>query len=475
MRLALAASILVVAAPAYAESDEALKPHDVTKALLSPFEKLFEQLRSREAAKPAAPPRDEPTAADVANAPPPGKEGGRTDGGEHDSTIRDIAQGVLFVPKLAVEVVFAPVRGGIWAYEHYSLRSRFERATFDATNTYGIVPTLHVDSTYGATLGARFIHRNVFGAYERFGLRGGFGGEFNEIVDGNLESGERLGKTTWLQVRGEYERRPRDPYYGIGNNDDAIEVRHRQQIKRGTATLDLLADTNFHAMLAGAITDLDYAVASSGPAIDVMYDTSQLTGWTGTRNLYGELELRYDSRRMTSTPVIQKGIMVDAFAGRVHQLEDGNDYWRYGGDVIHFQPLGIGRTLASRLHMENVSGSTNDVAFTQLPQLGGKSLLRGYPAERFRDRTAVAGSAEYLWDLSSFLLASVFVDAGRVYSGLDALTFDDLRLGYGAAVQIVERRRFVAGVSVASSIDGGLFLNLVLDPVYEPEPRVRQK
>jgi len=136
---------------------------------------------------------------------------------------------------------------------------------------------------------------------------------------------------------------------------------------------------------------------------------------------------------------------------------------------------GGGRSLATRLHFETVSGSLDDVAFTQLPQLGGKMLLRGYPADRFRDRVAIAGSTEYFWDVSSFLLASLFVDAGRVYSGLDELTFDDMRLGYGASLQLVDHRSFLAGVSVASSIDGGVFVNVVLDPIYEPEPRVRQK
>ncbi|HEY5950843.1 MAG TPA: hypothetical protein VIV40_35365, partial [Kofleriaceae bacterium] len=84
-------------------------------------------------------------------------------------------------------------------------------------------------------------------------------------------------------------------------------------------------------------------------------------------------------------------------------------------------------------------------------------------------------SAEYIWDVSSFMLASMFVDVGRVYSDITEINGDDLRVGYGASLQLVDKRRFLAGVSVASSIDGGLFLNLVLDPVYEPEPRVRQK
>jgi hypothetical protein len=492
MKRALITSILCTAAPAHAQEAavdavaaapaqppqpapaEPLHVKDVGIAFVAPFKTVIEKLREQDAAKKQRKPTDEVTALDVARAPLPGQESGRTDEGEKDSTLRNIGQGVLFVPRMVLETTFAPVRGGLWAYDRYSLGARMQRAAFDKTNTYGIYPTLVINSDYGATVGGRFVHRNVFGAREKFSLRGGLGGEFNEIVSGKFTTGDRLGKTASLELFGEYERRPRDPFYGIGNVSGAVETRHRQQLKRVTTTVDILSAANFHTRIAGALTDLDYGVADEGPAIDVMYDPSMLTGWSGTRNVYGELELRYDSRRVSST-LESKGILLDAFAGRVHQLEAGNDYWRYGGEAIHFLPLGVGRTLATRLHLESVTGGLDDVAFTQLPQLGGKALLRGYAADRFRDRTAAVASAEYMWDLSSFLLASVFVDAGRVYSDISAVNAEDLRVGYGASLQLVDKRSFLAGISAASSIDGGLFLNLVLDPVYEPEPRVKQK
>jgi hypothetical protein len=476
MKRALLASVLFCATRAYAQdppapdkADEPLHAKDVGTALFKPL-----QPPDKPQPKPKVRPADELSAADVADAPPPGKESGRTDDGEHDSTLRNIGQGVLFVPKIVLQTTFAPVRGSLWLYDHYSLGARAKRAAFDDTNTYGLYPTLVVNSDYGATLGARFVHRNLFGAREKFSLRGAFGGEFSSTVSGQLKTGERLGDTASLELNGEFERRPRDPFYGIGNVDDAVETRHRQQLARVSTTLDLLMTKYFHTRINGAVTDLNYGVADQGPAIDVMYDPMMLTGWEGTRNVYGELELRYDSRRMTQT-LESKGILLDAFAGRIHQLEAGNDYWRYGGEAIHFQPLGMGRTLVSRVHLESVTGELHDVAFTQLPQLGGKALLRGYAVDRFRDRAAVVGSAEYMWDLSAFLLASVFVDAGRVYSDITEINANDMRVGYGASLQFVEKRSFLAGVSAASSIDGGLFLNLVLDPVYEPSPRVKQK
>jgi hypothetical protein len=465
MKRALITSMLFVSARALAQEappPEQPKPVEATPA---------------EEPKPAEPqkkPTDEATAVEVADAPLPGQESGRSDDGDKDSTLRNVGQGVLFVPRMALEVAFLPVRGSLWAYDHYSLGGRLHRMAFDKTNTYGAYPTLVIDTDYGVTLGGRFVHRDVFGARERFSARAGFGGEFNQVVSGLFKTGDRLGDTASMELFGEFERRPKDPFYGIGNNGDAMETRHRQSLQRVTTTLDLEMAPSFHVRANGALTDLDYDVADEGPNITEVYGPEMLTGFTGTRNLYGELELRYDSRRVSNT-LESKGVLVDAFAGRIHQLEAGNDYWRYGGEVVHFQPLGLGRTLATRLHLESVTGALNDVAFTQLPQLGGKALLRGYAADRFRDRAAALGSAEYMWDLSSFLLASVFVDVGRVYPDIRDVSFDDLRLGYGGSLQLVEKRSFLAGVSVASSIDGGLFFNLVLDPVYEPEPRVKQK
>lgn len=469
MRRAFFAAVLLAAPRAHAD-DVRVAPKPTGYAFVPPSEFVTDRIReySAEPAKPT----DERTAADVAQAPSPGTESGRTDGGEHDSTLRNIGQGALAVPRALIDIVFAPVRGGLWTYDHYG--TRLHQLAWDDTNTYGGYPTLVVDNNYGVTVGGKFIHRNLFGEHERFDARVVFGGEFNEGVSGTARSGDRLGPETWLEAKGEFERRPKDLFFGIGNVGDAVKARYRQQLVRAAATLDTKRSDSFHVRIAGALTDLDFDESKEGPPIDMLYPASMLTGFGGTRNLYAELELRYDTRRVTHS-LEQKGVLIDAFSGRVFQREAGNDYWRYGGEAIRFQPIGIGRTVATRLHFESVSGEYNDVAFMQLPDLGGKLLLRGYPVDRFRDRVAIAGSTEYFWDVSAFLLASLFVDAGRVYPAMDELSFNDLRVGYGASLQLVEQRSFLAGVSIASSIDGGVFVNLVLDPIYEPEPRVKRR
>jgi hypothetical protein len=437
-------------------------------------------------AMPVAAEPDEPahngerTAADVESSPLPGNESGRTDKSEGDSLLRNIAQGVLLPPRVAVEVAMAPVRASIWTFDRFQLMDRFKQVFFDDTETYGLYPTAVLDSSYGLTLGGRFIHRDLFGEHEHLSLRGGSGGEYRAQAEVRLRSGTRLGDRVNLELKGELERRPQDAFYGIGNAAEPAETHHRQELVRATTVLDIRAISALHVQASGAVTDLAYGPSSVGPSIETMYDPMSLTGWTGTRNLYGELELRWDRRHYASTlddhATWAAGWLLGVYGGRVHQLEAGTDYWRYGGEAQHFLQLGAGpRVLASRFHAEAVTGEIEDVAFTQLPQLGGKMLLRGYPRDRFRDRAALVGSLEYEWDLGRLLMASLFVDAGRVFPNLREIEPSVMRVGYGFSIQLHSHRRFLASVSIASSIDGGVFIDFAFDPVFDIEPRVEQR
>lgn len=424
--------------------------------------------------------RDEPTADDVANSPLPGTESGRTDPREQDSVLRDIGQGTLLVPRLAVQVTMAPVRAGVWALDRYQLVDRWKRVFFNDAETYGLYPTAVLDSSYGVTVGARFVHRDVFGQREHLALRASTGGEFRAQADGGFRTGKWLGDRAQLALRGEFERRPGDAFYGIGNSTEDMATYHRQELVRAATSFDLLVVDSLRAIVAGAVTDLGYARSDDGLPIDMVYAPSVLTGWTGIRNAYGELELRWDRRRHASDfgqhSTFDAGFLLAAYTGRVHQLDAGADHWRFGGEAQRFFSLGAGpRAISTRLHVEGVTGEIGDVAFTQLPQLGGRALLRGYPRDRFRDRLAVLTSLEYTWDLGQYPTASVFADVGRVFPDVRELAPTKLRVGYGIALQLHSNRSLLATISVASSIDGGVFVDLAFDPVFDIEPRVEQR
>jgi hypothetical protein len=422
---------------------------------------------------------DERTATAATGAPRPGEESGRVDR-EYDDTgaAEMLGRGLLFVPRAALEIAFAPVRGGAWVYERYQLGERWKQIFFTDDETVGLYPTLLFDSGYGLSFGGRFVHRDVLGKRENLGVRAGAGGRYRQLYTADLRSGDRFGERVGAQLRGELERRPQDRFYGIGNSATAVEARHRQQLARISAIVDVRVVRALHVRASGALTDLAYGPSETGTSIEMAYDPAGLTGFMrGVRNAYGELELTWDSRRPREPwdpqHLPSTGWLVTGYAGPVVQLREGSSYWRTGAALQRFIWLGRGpRVLALRLQAEAVTGDYADVAFTELPQLGGRMLLRGYPIDRFRDRAAGLGSIEYRWDLNANIAASLFVDAGRVMPSLTAPTVDELRVGYGLGVQIVTDKAYVGQLSLASSRDGGLFVNFALDPTYDVDPRV---
>jgi len=437
----------------------------------------------------------ETTAADVAGAPVPGDESGRIDGGDSgDSLLRRGVRGILFVPKVAVDVALSPVRATVWAFDRYNLIDRYYRVFFNDDRTIGLVPTASYESGFGVNVGARFVDRDLFGAHEHLSLHAATGGQYRQIYNASLLTGERLGRYVKLELDGQYELRPRDPFYGIGNNDDssvpampidprgdptAVETRYRGRIARVASVLDVRPLDRFHVRGAGELTDRTFGPGADGRSIDQVYDPAMLVGRSGFRYAYSELELRFDDRRNVSRleprSFYAAGSLAAVFAGRVHRLDAGSDYWRYGADLQHFIRLAEGpRVLAMRLHGEGVSGTLSEVPFTDLPHLGGASFLRGYPTDRFRDRIAAFGSVEYEWDLSPEVSASLFVDAGRVFPSLGDLSFDRMRAGYGISLQGHTDMAFGLQGSLSSSIDGGLFLNLSFNPVWNLDERVRR-
>ncbi|HUJ60000.1 MAG TPA: BamA/TamA family outer membrane protein [Kofleriaceae bacterium] len=445
----------------------------------------------------AAQAADDHSAADVASAPLPGDESGRIDRQPGDSALRELARGALFVPKLLTDATLEPLRGAVWVEDHYQLEDLYYRTFFNRDRTFGIFPSGTYETGYGGTIGAELVHHDLLGHHEHLELLATTGAAFGELYRADtlaaFDTGDRFGR--WqFGIEGNFNRRPGDPFYGIGNGNlrstapdmpidprvdpTAVSVTYKYQEARTSAYADVRPFGAFHVRTTGELTDLEFGRGETGPAIDEVYAPMGLVGFGGVRHLYGELELRYDRRHRGSiydpAGLRSEGLLAVSYLGRVHELEDYPDFWHYGGQVQQLWRLGNGpQTLATRLYVEAVSGSRDQVPFAELPELGGGELLRGYDFARFRDRVAAYGSVEYGWGLSDAFDAALFVDAGRVYPSLDDLTLDDLRVGYGLALDFYQGSGFAAEGTVATSIDGGIFFSLSFNPVWDARPRWR--
>lgn len=453
----------------------------------------------REPAAPAAPgaPPVEPPSAEtsdgVAGAPVPGHESGRIDGQrEQDSVARRLARGALFVPELAVEVGMAPIRGTVWAFDRYRLEDRYYRTFFNRSRTFGIVPIADYQTGFGVLGGVRLLDSDTFGDHEHVTADAAYGGEFHDSAALRIDSGRRLGRVV-VGIGGNFDRRPADRFYGIGNRDPgpppaglidpridsrAVLATYRYQEARAFASVDVPVVDSLHVTGRAALTQLAFDGSGQIVPIDEVYDPAGLVGFSGgVSHVYEELDLRWDGRRRASLweprDLHADGSLASLVVGEVHQLDGKPDFTRVDVELQKYFRLAPGpHVLAFRFLGEAVTGTRDQVPFTELPSLGG-DFLRGYPFQRFRDRASALGTVEYWWDLSHFTDAYLFADVGRVYPGIEDLSLAHLRAGFGVGLELHDSDGFIVAGSLASSIDGGIVVTATFTPVLDERPRWR--
>ena len=454
------------------------------------------------AAQPASPPAaDQPpanrelTAADVSGAPQPGAETGRLDVEDRDSTARRALRGVLYVPKVLVEIVLAPFQLPVWAYDRYHLNELYYRVFYNDARTIGLIPTASYASELGFTAGLKFLDTDLAGQREYLWASAQAGGAYQYAFAGYVDSGDRLGDHLLVSLYGEYVKRPKDIFYGIGNHDETenprvpvdpyttdvtVKTRFRQRIQRFVGSIDWRIFDDLHLVSSNELADRLFSPATTGTPINDVFNTMTLAGWPSSYYFYAEGALRYDTRGrynlFESAPFYSQGTLAELWGGRTFWYRDNPDFWRYGLNLQHFFRLGESpRVIMLRYRGEGVTGSTAGVPFAMLPLLGGPNSLRGYPPERFRDRIAMFGTIEYSWDLSYYVAAALFADVGRVYHSLEDLTGNGMRAGFGLSLRFYGENSFWLDATLATSVDGGVQGTVTFDPIYFIRPRVRRR
>lgn len=440
----------------------------------------------------------------MAGAPSPDQARGveRAEPAGAGNNLRILPRVVLFPARVALWVVDAPLRGSFWLYERYQLRNRFKAIFFNDTGTVGLYPVAFFETGFGLNAGLRFIHRDLFRGVN-FKARASFGGPYRQLYSAKLGSGDLLGDRVELELEGEYELRPKDRFFGIGNGDDldevpmpvdpyvdpaAVDTRFREDLSRLSLGGDFHIAGPLSARLSSALLwrtfdESDPGDLKTATPLDEAYVPAALPGFEeGVSYSYNELEVRIDTRGSASRyemPTIPStGVLLSGFGGVARDFGTRLpvDFVRYGADVQAFLRLAESpRLFALRAYVEGVTGDLDEIPFVDLPRLGGPILLRGYVRDRFRDRVLGLTSLEYQFDVGHMVAGFLFADAGRVYPRLRDVEIQDIRVGYGGGLQIQTPNSFIGRFSVASSIDGGLFFILSFDPVYDPKARVERK
>jgi hypothetical protein len=390
---------------------------------------------------------------------------------DDDDPGRMILRGVLFVPRAVTFVLFAPIRGILWLIETYDIPERLIDVFYNDDRTFGVFPTLIVESGFGVGAGARLVARDLLAEDTKLVLSGGYGGRFRQTYRAELSTGSLISDWLELGVEGRYEERPKDYFFGIGAaaGDDEVRI----QRTRGQAVLfarfvpaDILRFT-----LSGLYSHWAIESSPEDPAADLDRFRSPID--LAYQELFVEIDTREPAHRMIFDSTPSHGIYLGGAVGLTEIFsEPSSRYWRWSADGEWLIDLMYGnRVLALGAHVESVTGRLDQIPLVELPRLGGPRLLRGYERDRFQDRASAVVSAEYRFPISGHALGYLFVDGGRVFRTLEDFSFESWRLGFGGGFDLYSRSNELLRVQAAGSKDGDFHLNLVFGADFDHEPR----
>jgi hypothetical protein len=415
---------------------------------------------------------------DVSDAPRPDQASGRLDTPQGDSVLRWAARGLLFVPKLAVIVIAAPIRGGLYAADRFGA-ANFIGSLFTSAGPVQVFPAAQLESGFGVTYGVGALYQNIFGRGER--LRGEFlfGGPVRQVYRVTFNSGQRFGQHD-LSLKGEAQFLKNSLFFGIGMSDavdladvmgpidptvedTAVISRFDQEILRSELALSSNWAHHIRSRLSTTLTLREFSAPSARfDDIRDVYDPTTVVGLEdGLSNVYSEVAIGYDSRtqpnRYLSREIPSTGWNTELFAGYARGVgDDPSNYFRYGIDAQRYiRLLFEDRTVVLRGQFEGVTGGLDSVPFVDLPRVGGTRVLRGYLGRRFRDRFMAAATLEYRYPISQMFTSYVFLDAGSV--AREVSEFDTVRFGGGGGVILHTKKSTVLRLLGAYGSEGFVF------------------
>ena len=356
------------------------------------------------------------------------------------TVLRGIGTGAGYL----VRGLLLPARGVLYAEERWQVSKRVEDLIWNDARTFALYPTASYSIGDGAVVGVHTLYRDFLGHGETLSASVDTGSVLPHAYEAQLTMPALAGSRFYFGSRLRHEKSEAVSFAGIGNGDDAMSGTGLDA--RAGAIDTLFTETRLLAVVEGGVAlggpgravrlgsyvsynDRSFGAApgnASSPSIDEVYDTATVDGFDdGVRALEVGVDVSLDTRD-TPGPT-GSGAVVSAFAA-AGGIVDEQQYARYGAELAgYWTPLWPGRVFSARIFHEGVRELDGDVPFTELPRLGGATVLRGYDSGQFRDRLATVASLAYHYPIHANISGELFIDAGKV-----ARTYGELA-GDGAA------------------------------------------
>lgn len=245
-------------------------------------------------------------------------------------------------------------------------------------------------------------------------------------------------------------------FFGFGPGTSAADV-STYRLEDRSLTVGANADLGRVVSMGadGGLVRIDASPGSRRVPLNQRFDPATVPGF-GLENdfyRYGG-HVAFDLRDRES-PAAGLWARLDA-----HRFEnrDGNpfDFSRVVADVHGYVPLGSrNRVLALRFrtsHSTTASGEA--VPFYLMETIGGARTLRGFREYRFRDSRNLLVSAEYRWEVWTYVDFGLFYDAGKVFSESHHFDLQDLKSAYGFGVRAHTPGNVLVRIDLARSNEG---------------------
>lgn len=355
-----------------------------------------------------------------------------------------LPRAILFVPKIALRLLYFPFEGALWLINEYSLDERLIDLLYNDERTAAVLPLFLYIPGQGPRAGLTLFHKDLFGNDEEGRIAAKFGGVDGQSYDVSFQADRLRDTHLWLEAQARYEVEGRRPFVGIGTLDsNAVETRFKEtrflgRVRAGTTygapdeRFKLGASLIYNRRRFGEGTHLRAGERS----IESAYDVNELVGFNDGVDLFevtGDLILDFRDRQGFTS----NGIYLEAFGGGAPE-QKGYRFVHYGAEASVFIDLyKRTRVLAVRAAIEGVEGDNGRIPFSELPRLGGADRLRGYKEDTYRDEKMLLGSIEYHYPIHHNLAGQIFFDIGTVaknYPELFKGGTRDWKIGYGAGL-----------------------------------------
>ncbi len=377
---------------------------------------------------------------------------------------RDAASRVLWLPRTVVELLFFTSGMAAGLFEDEQVVPRAKEVFFTHGGAFGVFPTLFVETGTTPNAGARMVAHSGATATS---LRGGYGGEDENVVESRLRFGTLLPVPGVLSLEALHDRRTGIGYLGLGQTPETDARNHfvgdlragvlRERRERAIVGLGLRPESDVELLVSGSYTQrfVDDPHDAGADGVTQVFAGDSLPGvLRTTRTVYGEFAARYDSR--ATRAAIASGELLEVYVGEGAGVDDGDArFVRSGARAAAFFPV-MRRTnvISPKLVLDTLAHAGGGA--TPFRELPGQPTFRGMASRR--DAVSAVGSLDYRWQLMRFVAARLFVDAATVAPRLDELSLDRLRWAAGFGIDLHTSGSELGRVALAASPDGFSFL-----------------